>query len=52
MRTVYGASQFMFIVNVDEEGYVNKINEDEELFWTTFDDIQAVWPVGDLNGVL
>jgi hypothetical protein len=47
---VDGGGHFVFIINVDQKGYVHRLNDDDdEMFWTTFDDIQAVWPVGDLN---
>jgi hypothetical protein len=33
----------MTIVNLDDEGFVNKI--DGELFWSTFDDVENVEPL-------
>jgi len=49
VQPVDGSNQYALIVNVDDEGFVNKINESEEVFWTAFDDVQAVWPAGDLT---
>jgi len=40
--------QFVYIINVDEEGYVHKLNNDDDMqFWTTFDDVESVCVLSD-----
>ena len=37
-----GGTQLLVIVNVDDEGFVNRVGE--ELFWATFEDVSQVQP--------
>ncbi|HLH03240.1 MAG TPA: hypothetical protein VKX25_10745 [Bryobacteraceae bacterium] len=48
VRYTDGVDQFVYIINVDEEGYVHKLNNDDDMqFWTTFDDVESVCVLSD-----